>query len=316
MKWEAHTRTAEKILADFDAYRFKKYEKDLVNGIIYPDSNDPKPHCGREEAIRENIRKSRERRLDYDLNNSFFYLGVAFHYIQDQWVGLDPDHEDYPRYERLIDKCQILDRGEDLYKYYPVKRQRVLNQFKRIEKVLKTPIKTPEELYSVALMSRPFESMAFLDLNLSYRICYRVAEMVLRPMLNMGLNGRLSQIHVEYTKKLVRREKSEIVFLHDLTQELGQIMEAGPVNGLKRWNLERINQTRKKAYEKGRHLEKIRAEYKRLTGEISKPYRDWYNVKVLELKLVPDSAEEPKQETLPEVSVEDQITSISTLIAK
>ena len=66
MKWEAHTRTAEKILADFDAYHFKKYEKDLINGIIYPDSNDPKSHRGREDAIRENIRKSRERRLEYN----------------------------------------------------------------------------------------------------------------------------------------------------------------------------------------------------------------------------------------------------------
>jgi hypothetical protein len=316
MKWEAHTRTAEKILADFDAYHFKKYEKDLINGIIYPDSNDPKPHRGREEAIRENIRKSRERRLEYNSNDSFFYLGMAFHYIQDQWVGLDPDHEDYPRYERLIDKCNILDFSEDLYRYYPVRRQRVLSQFKRIEEVLKTKIRTPDELYSVALMSRPFESMAFLDLNLSYRVCYRVAEMVLRPMLNVSLNERLNNTHAEFTGKLVKLEESEVSFLHNLTQGLGQIVSTGTVNRAKRWNRNRLIQARNNDYQKGRHLEKIRAEYSRLTSEMSKPFKDWYNVEVLELKLVSESDEKTKQDALPKISVDDKQTSPPPLNAE
>jgi len=313
MRWEAHTRTAEKILADFDAYHFKKYEKDLINGIIYPDSNDPKPHRGREETIREYIKKSRERRLEYNSNDSFFYLGMAFHYIQDQWIGLDPDHEDYPRYEQVMDKCTILDFNEDLYRYYPVQRQRVLSQFKRIEDVLKTKIKTPEELYSVALMSRPFESMAFLDLNLSYRVCYRVAEMVLRPMLNVSLNERLTNTHSEYTGKLVKMEESEVVFLHGLNQELGQIEAVGAVNGLKKWNQERHIKTKIEAYEKGRHLEKIRAEYRKLTSEMSKPFSAWYNVEVPELKLETETVVESKPETFPEVSVDGKLSPASHL---
>lgn len=316
MKWEAHTRTAEKILADFNAYHFKKYEKDLINGIIYPDSNDPKPHRGREETIRDCIKKSRERRLEYNSNDSFFYLGMAFHYIQDQWVGLDPDHEDYPRYERVIDRCTILDFGEDLYRYYPVQRQRVLSQFKRIEEVLKTRIKTPEELYSVALMSRPFESMAFLDLNLSYRVCYRVAEMVLRPMLNVSLNERLTQTHSEYTGKLVKMEDSEVVFLHELNQELGQIEAEGTVNGIKKWNQGRQIKTRSQSYKKGQHLEKIRAEYKRITVEMSKPFRAWYNVEVPELKLETENVKESMPDTHPGVSVDGKLSPASHLYVK
>jgi hypothetical protein len=316
MKWEAHTRTAEKILADFDAYHFRKYEKDLINGIIYPDSNDPNSHSRREDTIRNCIKKSRERRLDYNPNDSFFYLGMAFHYIQDKWVGLDPDHEDYPHYERVIDKCAILDFGEDLYRYYPVQRQRVLNQFKRIEEVLKTRIKTPEELYSVALMSRPYESIAFLDLNLSYRICFRVAEMVLRPMLNVSLNERLTQTHSEYTGKLVKTEESEVVFLHELNQELGQIETEGTMNGIKKWKQERNIKTRNKSYEKGRHLEKIRAEYSKITREMSKPFSDWYNVEVPELKLETENVKESKPETHPSVSIDGKLNPPPHLYAE
>lgn len=313
MKWEAHTRTAEKILADFDAYHFKKYEKDLINGIIYPDSNDPKSHRGREDAIRDNIRKSRERRLEYNSNDSFFYLGIAFHYIQDQWVGLDPDHEDYPRYERLMDKCEILDHKDDLYKYYPVQRQRVLNQFKQLEEVLKKPVKTIEELHKLALIPKPYESTAFLDLNLSYRVCFRVAEMVLRPMLNVSLNERLAQIHIEYTGKLVKMEESEVVFLHELNQGLGQIEADGTVNGLKKWNQGRQIKTRRQSYMKGQHLEKIRADYKRITVEMSKPFLNWYNVEVPALKLETNNVVESKPETHPEVSVNGKLSHTSRL---
>jgi hypothetical protein len=284
MKWEAHTRTAQKILADFDAYHFQKYEKDLINGIIYPDSNDPKPHRGREEAIQENIMRARERRLEYNPSDSFFYLGMAFHYIQDSWVGMDPDHEDYSKYEKLIDKNTILGLGDDLFRYYPVTRNRVYKQFKDYDARLSTPLKNPEDMFKLASSVPPFESTAFLDLNLSYRVCHRVAEMVLKPMLKASLDENLSKIHVEYTEKLVDIEHKEREILYKLEAYVG-VESQGLLSGVENWKRKQALDKRYAAYGKGAHLKKIFKAYSMESGALAKPFVDWYNVTVPELVL-------------------------------
>ncbi len=285
MKWEAHTRTAEKILADFDAYHFKKYEKDLINGIIHPDSNDPKPHSGRDEAIRDYIRKARDRRLDYNSSDSFFYLGMAFHYIQDSWVGMDPDHEDYKTYEKMIDKSIILGRDEDLFRYYPVKRNRVLVQFMNLETRLAKPVKSTAELYELATMPKPYESSAFLDLNFSYRVCYRVAEMVLQPMLKVSLDESLEKLHSEYTEKLVDKEKTEKQSLFEMGNSILMIDGKGTFDGVDRWKKKRTLDKRTNLYAKGGHLERLVQGYTREAAALSKPFSDWYNVNIPELTL-------------------------------
>jgi hypothetical protein len=294
MKWEAHTRTAQKILSDFDAYHFQKYEKDLINGIIYPDSNDPKPHRDRDEAVRNNIRKARDRRLEYNPSDSFFYLGMAFHYIQDSWMGIDPDHEDYTRYEKQIDKSTLLDMGEDLFRYYPVKRNRVLTQFKELDKCLSVPLKNTEEMYALISAGSPFESTAFLDLNLSYRICRRVAEMVLKPMLKTSLDENLSRLHVEYTEKLVSCEDNERESLFLLEENIGKSSQ-GLLFGVEAWKKRQDLNKKTTLYGNGRHLEKTFKTYRREADALAKPYIDWYNVKIpdLILPLKPEVKAEP-----------------------
>lgn len=284
MKWEAHTRTAQKILADFDAYHFKKYEKDLINGIIYPDSNDPKPHNGRTETIRENITRSRERRLEYNPTDSFFYLGIAFHYIQDSWVGMDPDHEDYAKYEKLIDKSTILDIGEDLFRYYPVTRNRVLQQFKDLETRLSTPLNTTDEMFDLVSSNTPFESTAFLDLNLSYRVCHRVAEMVLKPMLKASIDDNLLRIHKVYTEKLVECERNEREKLYKLEKYAGMESQ-GLFSNFENWKKKNALEKRLVSYGKELHLKKIYKSYAVETRELANPYVDWFNVTVPELVL-------------------------------
>lgn len=301
MKWEAHTRTAQKILADFDAYHFQKYEKDLINGIIYPDSNDPEPHRGREEAIKGNIRKARDRRLEYNPSDSFFYLGMAFHYIQDSWVGMDPDHEDYAKYEKQMDKSTLLGRGDDLFKYQPVHRNRVLTQYKELDKRLSKPLTSIDEMYSLVTTGKPYESTAFLDLNYSYRICYRVAEMVLKPMLKISLDEKLSKLHEEYTEKLEKCEKTEQEALFKMEKELGE-PRSGVIAGFENWKLKRNLEIRTKQYEKRKHLDKILKLYKNEATQTAKPFVDWYNVQIPELEL-PVIPEIPNEQPVEEKQV-------------
>lgn len=284
MRWEAHTRTAQKILQDFNAYHFQKYEKDLINGIIYPDANDPKPHHDREDAIRENIRKARDRRLDYNPSDSFFYLGMAFHYIQDSWVGMDPDHEEYSKYEKQMDKCTILNIGEDMFRYYPVKRSRVLKQYMEIDAVLGSPLKAPSELYDLASVVKPYESSAFLDVNIAYRVCYRVAEMVLQPMLKVSLDEMLSKLHSEYTEIFVARNLSEQESLFRMEEDLENLRE-GTFSGVDAWNKKRALKKRLALYAKGGHLNKTRYDYKQESDRVAAPFVEWYNVTIPELVL-------------------------------
>ena len=284
MKWEAHTRTAQKILADFNAFHFQKYEKDLINGIIYPDSNDPKLHSGREEAIRDNIMKAREYRLEYNPSDSFFYLGMAFHYIQDSWVGMDPDNEDYSNYEKQIDKSTLLDLGENLFRYYPVSRNRVLKQFKDFDVRLSTPLTTPDDMFDLVSASTPFESTAFLDLNLSYRVCRRVAEMVLKPMLKASLDDKLSRLHANYTEKLVECERCERAILAKLEENVDGESH-GLLSGVGNWKKNNDFNKRYVAYGKELHLMKIFKEYSLAANNLTKPFVGWYIVNIPELVL-------------------------------
>ena len=108
-------------------------------------------------------------------------------------------------------------------------------------------------------------------------------------------------------------EESEVVFLHELNQELGQIVAKGTVNGIKKWNQERQIKTRKESYKKGQHLQKIRAEYKLITDDMSKPFSDWYNVEVPTLKLETENVVESKPEVQPGVSVDVKLSHTSKL---
>jgi hypothetical protein len=284
MKWEAHTRTAERILTDFDAYHFKKYEKDLINGIIYPDSNDLKPHFGRDQSIKEYIRKARDMRLDYNASDSFFYLGMAFHYIQDSWVGMDPDHEDYDLYMKMIDKCDIVCRTVSLYKYYPVTRNRVLTQYKELEKRLEVTVSSIAELYELATSGKPFESTAFLDLNFSYRVCFRVAEMVLKPMLMTSLDEKINRLYSNYFDKLTQKEQQEQDILFNLEAGLGDSSQ-GVLSGIDEWRIRRDLNKRTANYEQGKHLDEVLKNYCMEVETLSKPYQDWYNITVPKLEL-------------------------------
>lgn len=280
MKWKAHTRTAEKVLEVFGAMHFDKYEKDLINGVISPDNEDEKNHySGREQTAVDYLIRAREKRLKYDTAGCFFQLGVAFHYIQDMWTGIGPDYDDHRLYLDLINRCSILDIHESLERYYPVKRQRVLDQFRSLEKRLDKPVESVEEMKELVLMRRPYENSAFLDLNLSFRVCYRVAEMVLKTMFNVSLQESLDLLQNEYVEKIKDREMEEIKSIEELevkVEELG--LDDSTVNRLNRWNLEKKLDSARKSFEARKHLELLVQEFNSKVNQLCKPHEKWYNI--------------------------------------
>jgi hypothetical protein len=280
MKWKAHTRTAEKILEGFTALYFKKYEKELVNGIISPDNEDPKPHhVGREKTALDYILRAREKRLNYDTGGCFFQLGVAFHYIQDMWVGVTPEEDDYLSYLDRINRCQILDLHESLERFYPVKRRRVLEQFRSLEKRLCKPLESEAELRELVLMKRPNENSAFLDLNLSFRVCYRITELVLKTIYNVQLQESLELLKDNYTKSIKSQELQEIKRIDELMEESEKYsLDESTLGKINHWRIEKILDNKMRAYKVRDHLKPLLSWFDKEVEEICKKHENWYNI--------------------------------------
>jgi len=299
MKWKAHTRTAEKILEVFGALHFDKYEKDLINGIISPDNEDEKNHYnGREQTALDYLLRARKKRLEYDTGGCFFQMGVGFHYIQDMWTGLGPDYEEHGIYLDLINRCDILDIHESLERYYPVRRKRVIDQFRTLEKTLSKPLESEKEIKKLVLMRRPYESSAFLDLNLSFRVCFRIAEMVLKTMYNIGLQESLDLLKQEYVEKIKQREIEEIRAIESLETKIAELsMEDSAVGKINKWNMENKLEAAHKSYEARKHLEPITREYDSRVAELCKPQENWYNIDkpVLEIDKILSPGIAPKE---------------------
>ena len=287
MKWKAHTRTAERVLKVFGAMHFDKYEQDLINGVISPDNEDKKNHyIGREQTVIDYLLRARKKRLQYDTPACFFNLGVAFHYIQDMWTGIGPDYDDHRLYLDLINRCEILDAHESLERYYPVRRKRVLDQFRTLEKRLGKPVETESELKELVNMRRPYESSAFLDLNLSFRVCYRVAELVLKTMYNVSLQESLDLVRNDYIERVKKRDLEAQRTLDSLELKVGELsLESSTVNKINRWNIEKKLESARQEYDAKRHLDLTLKEYNVKVVELCKPHEKWYNIDKPELDL-------------------------------
>lgn len=280
MKWKAHTRTAEKILEVFGALHFNKYEKDMINGIISPDNEDEKNHySGREQTALDYFLRARKKRLEYDTGGCFFQMGVGFHYIQDMWTGLGPEYEEHGLYLDLINRCELLDINESLERYYPVRRNRVIDQFKALEKRLDKPLESEKDMKELVLMRRPYESSAFLDLNLSFRVCFRIAEMVLKTMYNISLQESLDLLHQKYVEKIKQREIEEIRAIEALETKVAEAsIDDSAVGKINKWNTENKLESIQKNYDVRKHLELIIREYNSRVSELCKPHENWYNI--------------------------------------
>ena len=280
MMWKAHTRTAERILNVFGAMHFDKYEQDLINGIISPDNEDDKNHyIGREQTAIEYLLRARKKRLAYDTPACFFNLGVAFHYIQDMWTGLGPDTDDHKLYLAMINRCDILDIHESLERYYPVRRKRVLDQFRALEKRLGKPVESETELKELVMMRRPYESSAFLDLNLSFRVCYRVAEMVLKTMYNVKLQESLELVLNEFKDKIKNRELEAQKQLDSLELKVGELsLDGSTVNRINLWSAEKKLDSSRQSYETKKHFEQTIQSFNVKVVELCKPHESWYNI--------------------------------------
>jgi hypothetical protein len=89
MLWKTHIRIRNEVLRRLDINLPSEVYSKFKDGVIAPDKWEDFPHhYGKSEEIRENLLKSRTYFLRDDLKNSFFYLGVSLHYLQDSYTSM------------------------------------------------------------------------------------------------------------------------------------------------------------------------------------------------------------------------------------
>jgi hypothetical protein len=213
-------------------------------------------------------------------------MGVGFHYIRDMWTSLEPDYEEHGLYLDLINRCDIFNIHESLERYYPFKRRRALEQFRSLEKRLETPLESEKDLKDLVNTRKPDESSAFLDLNLSFRVCYRAAELILKTMFNVGLHESLELIHEEYREIIQKTERDEIKNIKTLEAKFEELSrQDSTIQRLNKWNIEKQLKSHKNSYENQEHLDKVKQEYNSKVENVCRPYEFWYNVDKPELDI-------------------------------
>jgi hypothetical protein len=218
MLGETHKRIARRI-----ALELRLNERDaaaLENGSVSPEAFESFPHNkGKKFQIVENIVKSRifflERKVE-----CFNYLGIALHFIQDQWALSSRTEREYTSWESQANLASILDDTmlEDTIKVLnlPSKMEEdylfLMNMIRRgVEEFDKKEIQVKgkkvfeglcSEIVLFALME-PSSSLShpFLGLNFTYRICLEISKWVVKPVsweINQAIN-QISMFTLEQT---------------------------------------------------------------------------------------------------------------------
>jgi hypothetical protein len=151
-------------------------------------------------------------------------------------------------------------------------------------------------------MRKPFESTAFLDLNLSYRVCHRVAEMVLKTMFNIELQEKLEKTQSDYIERVKERESREIQYLDELEEQVGVLsLDKSTLAKTKYWNMNRKLIQSIKDYETRKHIKPIVSEFEARVKELCNPHEKWYNIDKPSLNV--DEILKPKTERIRTISI-------------
>ena len=301
MLWKTHIRIGIEVLRELGITLSPEVFQSFKNGIVAPDKWKDYPHqYATSEKIKANLLKSRAYFLRDDLQNAFFYLGVAFHYIQDSYTSLASSYPKHHRWEESIEYSNFTDdlKGTITYSLRNnlYERDRCLRLADALSKKSQGKNNT---LYKATLTGyQASESYAhpLVDLNLGLRASYVVAESVLSPKgspeLVIALNeilkaheGQLQNSEVGLSEKIVelvrKRDslKSRIIAAPGIKAKLrnGFLKVAVGIRNMQ------VN-SKSGEYDSQGHLRRVAEAYEEVCESVTNQYAGWYYFKVPELR--------------------------------
>jgi hypothetical protein len=181
-------------------------------------------------------------------------------------------------YEKLITQCTILPRSVDLSMYYHIIFKGVFEEFEDYFSFSYDPSQA-EMIIEKALQRKPYESSAFLDLNLAYRISYMVTRIVLQPIKNTTLEKMIKKLHSRYQMEISARDDEVRSKLESKHQEYDILQEEKGIQVfIPRFFSKQKLERALNSYNKQEHLKELYKQYKKEYGELASPYRYWYFV--------------------------------------
>lgn len=226
MLWRTHIRIANEVLYKLEISKSSPEADSLREGIIAPDKwKDFPHHHSKEREIEKHIMNARKFFLHDNLENAFFHLGVALHYIQDSYVSLSTRSTHHTHWEEQIDDAYFTDNlyrlAEKAFHNRPDRREEYLE----IAEKLSRKIDGKEATLKIATMPGPGISFwsyrawgkPHVDLNFALKASFLISKAVLSQKKYPELQEQLKNVYVEYERML---KEAEIKYVNSILESL------------------------------------------------------------------------------------------------
>jgi hypothetical protein len=307
MLWSTHIAISNEVLRTLNINLTDKVYSRYKAGVIAPDQwKDYPHHYGKSNAIMNNLMAARQNYLQNCLPETFYYLGVAFHYIQDAYTsvisyGSRNNEIWHHNYEQSIEDAPFVNDVSKTIQYYFRDDLQQLRKYSQIERTLSQKLQGKNATLQVATMVGRNPSTQtgkpIIDRNLALEACADIMESVLSAKTNSHIDTALKQSLIYHETLLKQTELSTAQEIVDKATEIGRVKSRREVNSgiparLKNAWLSlqakikemRLN-SKYKRYIQKRHLFKVSKMYKQATDAIIAPELGWYLFSKEELSL-------------------------------
>jgi hypothetical protein len=298
MLWKTHIAISNQVLKQLGIYlAYENYER-YKAGVIAPDQwKDYPHHYGKSNEIINNLMAARKNYLQDRLPDTFYCLGVAFHYIQDAYTSV-VSYEGrnkavwHHNYEQNIEDAPFVNDVSKTIQYHFRDNLTQLNKYSQIETTLSQKLYGKNATLQVATMigRKPstITGKPIIDKNLALEACADVMESVLCAKTNSQIDTSLKQSLIYHQSLLQQTELSSAQEIVDNVIEIEKMnsmkeVKSGLVTKLKNgWLSVRVRiksvqlSSKYKKYIQKKHLFKVSEMYRKATSAIVAPELGWY----------------------------------------
>jgi hypothetical protein len=307
MLWTTHIRISTEVLRRLGINLSSEVYSKFKEGIVAPDKWEDFPHhYGKSEEIEENLQKSRAYFLRDDLKNSFFYLGVALHYIQDSYTSVisyrSPNNQTWHQnYEQYIENSDFVYNLENTIQYFFQNNSSQLNRYFALARILSGRVEGKNATLRAATLMGQSQSSetgkAKVDLNMALKASLVVTESILSSKTSPGLDTYLRSVllrHEDFLRSAEIEASDRIVRLVKERDELvsKKVQPTGFLSKVENWitgirislkNRSAISASRK--YFSKLHLTNVATLYEEAARKVVASYEGWYNFQIPQINM-------------------------------
>jgi excisionase family DNA binding protein len=305
MLWKTHNRISNEVLRRLGITLSSEVYTKFKEGIVAPDQwKDYPHHHGKSEAIKSNIMYARQCYLQNDLPGTFYYLGVALHYIQDSYTSVvsydSPNNQVWHQnYEQSIEDSEFVYNLENRIQYFFRNDDYQLNKYGALAKNLSGKVVGKAATLRAATLVGEYASdqtgKPKVDLNMALLASLVVTESVLNSKTCPALETQLKDVllqHEEFLRNAEIESANNVIRLIKERDELikKKVPPNGIVSKIKNWIIgirvslkNRAASSKTSEYFHRTHLEDVANNYKAATKRVIVPFEGWYTFQIPKL---------------------------------